>query len=95
MKRTSSLMLAGVLLLLLASCTKKEDPVTPPPPAVSMTCIGCHGNEATLKAVADPNPPSDPGEGGCGGTLPEMEAGRKCMSAAPTARNSLPPRTAS
>jgi hypothetical protein len=89
MKRTSSLLLAGTLLLLLASCTKKDDPVTPNPPAVSMTCIGCHSDEATLKAVATPNPPVDPGEGGCGGTLPEMEAWQKVYVGGPNGQKFL------
>lgn len=41
------------------------------------TCLGCHGDEALLKKVAAPNPPAGPSEGGCGGTLPEMEAWQK------------------
>ncbi|HOJ04907.1 MAG TPA: hypothetical protein PK916_12990 [Bacteroidota bacterium] len=75
MKRPIHLLLL-VPVLLFVACD--DDDTTPPNPlqakADITTCIGCHSDEATLKAVADPNPPVGPGEGGCGGTLPEMEA---------------------
>ena len=68
-------------LLMLAvfwtACSNKDENTTSPPRTQSYTCLGCHGDQATLKLVAAPNPPSTGGEGGCGGTLPEMEAWEK------------------
>lgn len=79
--------LIGLLLLAIISGCKKDDdsPVDTGSAALStpMTCVGCHTSEATLKKVAAPNPPAGPGEGGCGGTLPEMEAWQKVYIGGP------------
>jgi len=73
--------LLGILLgiLFVAACDDSDRTIPNPlqPKADVTTCIGCHSDEATLKLVADPNPPPTNGEGGCGGTLPEMEAWAK------------------
>lgn len=63
-------------VLLFSACDEEDDATPDPlqPTADVTTCVGCHGDEATLKEVADPNPPIEPGHGGCGGDLPEMEA---------------------
>lgn len=74
-----SLLVLPLAALLFAACNDNTDEAPAPltPAADATTCLGCHGDEATLKQVADPNPPPPPGEGGCGGTLPEMEAWAK------------------
>ncbi|MFA6234041.1 MAG: hypothetical protein WC824_07605 [Bacteroidota bacterium] len=80
MKRFHLLLLVMPLAaLLFAACSDdKTDPPDPLQPAANATtCLGCHSDEATLRKVAEPNPPVGPGEGGCGGTLPEMEAWAK------------------
>lgn len=78
MKRTQLLLAAITAMVLLAGCSE-DKPSNPPTTNLDkpMTCIQCHSDEATLKLVAAPNPPAPPGEGGCGGTLPEMEAWQK------------------
>jgi hypothetical protein len=79
MKRFAAFLLVLVPFLVFTACD--DDDTIPPntlqPKADITTCVGCHSDEATLKKVADPNPPAGPGEGGCGGTLPEMEAWAK------------------
>ncbi len=76
MKRLITLMVLLLpAVLVFTACDKDDDNTGDPlqPTADVTTCVGCHSDEATLKAVADPNPPAGPGEGGCGGELPEME----------------------
>jgi hypothetical protein len=79
MKHLHLLLLLPAALMLFAACgddnADSPDPLRPR--ADATTCLGCHSDEATLMKVADPNPPAPPGEGGCGGTLPEMEAWAK------------------
>ncbi len=79
MKRFTHLLLVLVPVLLFVACDDdKSIPANNLQPTADITtCVGCHSDEATLKAVAAPNPPPGPGEGGCGGTLPEMEAWEK------------------
>ncbi|MBN1448522.1 MAG: hypothetical protein JXA28_11375 [Bacteroidetes bacterium] len=77
MKHLRFLLILFVPVVMLFSACDEEDDATDDPlqPAADVsTCLGCHSDEATLKAVAEPNPPPSGGEGGCGGTLPEMEA---------------------
>ena len=77
-------------LFLLQGCTKDDDAAPPTTSIVTPTsCIGCHSDEATLKRVAAPNPPAPPGEGGCGGTLPEMEAWQKVYIGGPNGQKFL------
>jgi hypothetical protein len=69
------LLLPFIALLLVSACSDDETtPGTNPPAAQAMTCVECHGDRATLEKVADPLPPPPEGEGGCGGTLPELAA---------------------
>jgi hypothetical protein len=65
------------LVFFAAGCAKDGTDNTNQPQTQATTCIGCHSNESVLKTVATPNPPPTGGEGGCGGTLPEMEAWQK------------------
>jgi hypothetical protein len=77
MKKSSFLLLLPVLLLTLAlGCSEDADDPTPVVPVENqpMTCIECHSNRYVLEKVADPLPPPSEGEGGCGGTLPELAA---------------------
>ncbi len=81
-----------VLLLAFAwsGCTKEQPDLSPNSPnATATTCIGCHSNQDVLKQVADPNPPTGPSEGGCGGTLPEMEAWQKVYVGGPNGEKFL------
>ncbi len=79
MNRTFLLLaLLSIPLFAMACKSDSDTPSNPNTPSKDVTtCLGCHSDEATLKAVADPNPPAGPSEGGCGGTLPEMAAWEK------------------
>jgi hypothetical protein len=74
MKHFNHFLLLLVPALFLVACDKDDTiPHNPFQPKADVgTCLGCHSDETTLKAVADPPPPPNPG-GGCGGELPEME----------------------
>lgn len=76
----TTLLLASLLsFVFLIGCSDNTNDTASNPPSTDQptTCLGCHTSESALKVVADPNPPLPPGEGGCGGTLPEMEAWMK------------------
>jgi len=80
MKHLLIISLSFFLVFAFYGCSEsKNDSDKNPSTALSQptTCLGCHSSEAILKMVADPNPPPAAGEGGCGGTLPEMKAWNK------------------
>lgn len=83
-------MLLLAALVFFQGCSKDDEtPAPTDPTAGPMTCLECHSSEATLKKVAAPNPPPPPSEGGCGGTLPEMEAWQKVYIGGPNGQKFL------
>ena len=64
--RETCLALLMVLLIMVVGCAELADPLKRSGgEASSSNCVGCHTDEATLRAVADPDTSEgdEPGEG--------------------------------
>lgn len=63
---------ACAAIIVIVGCVETRQPAKPEPARVAVaSCLDCHTNYETLKAIADPD--TDPPVEGCGGAAPYIE----------------------